>query len=647
MSGHNNDENHEQETWFAGRERSGISVQNLASGRHGPGGFRAGSAGSRPNFFTDGGHMLGEEGTSSVCVPGGQGGGGGLSSGSFFLRLTHSPTVRLAPFPALDWFITRTLQPRDPPPHLLVVRPHGPLMRYDDPANADVLAAINAGHAPPSILNLCYGQRFDVQVTQRTSDDYVPPPPKPFSGSSNRLGAPVRRLFHMIYYRSGICSDGEWPVETHLQGQQSLLGAVDKKLANPNGGVDQTQPTTSVPIRLADGTRIFCRMNLTHTLRDLRNFINGSPLPVPPLSIHFLCNSEALPPPSLFHPPFCSTLYLIIIYIVLTPVLPSARPENLTRHYTIGTAFLNRTLDNSAATIKEAECRCAAVGVGCKRVGVYADGTPTRWSEVLVFRHPARNPTRQLDTVCAMFVWGSPNARDHARHLEGPYGTSLARQHDAPPPLTNDAGAFRHRKVARAWSPHRRRPALPARLADCCAHIRPLSPPFSREAIHIADERFLRSPAARDRSKSLSVNHFAASSFAFHHANISNSLSTVSGTRFIQISKAKDREREWQCIREVERGGLPPVTHARACAQPVSLPYSPHPTQVATHKSNSCVRASEKRAANLSFPSFTLPPQSAYGPTHTFGEPETSQAFCSPSGPRLALDSRRIIRSPW
>ena len=40
--------------------------------------------------------------------------------------------------------------------------------------------------------------------------------------------------------------------------------------------VDQTKPTTSVQIRLADGTRIVCRMNLTHTVGDIRNFINAS-----------------------------------------------------------------------------------------------------------------------------------------------------------------------------------------------------------------------------------------------------------------------------------------------------------------------------------------------------------------------------------
>ncbi|KAJ7616926.1 SEP domain-containing protein, partial [Mycena polygramma] len=68
----------------------------------------------------------------------------------------------------------------------------GPLMRYDDPQHADVLAAIHSGrHAPPSIPNVRPGQRVDVQVTKRTEEDWVPPKAKPFSGAGDRLGAPL------------------------------------------------------------------------------------------------------------------------------------------------------------------------------------------------------------------------------------------------------------------------------------------------------------------------------------------------------------------------------------------------------------------------------------------------------------------------
>ncbi|KAK7057951.1 SEP-domain-containing protein [Favolaschia claudopus] len=283
MSGtHSDDESDEQETWFAGGERSGISVQNPRRGRE-PGGNlvrdllrRAQEEGatpgddvpSRPTFFTGGGHTLGGEGQASSFVPG----------------EAQEPEDELVVRRLTFWRDGFTVE-------------DGELMRYDDPANADVLAAIHAGHAPPSILNVRIGQRVDVQVTKRTDEDYIPPKPKPFSGSGNRLGAPVP---------AAVSSSAAASSSSRSQ-------ATSASSITPRFEVDQTQPTTSVQIRLADGTRMVCRMNLTHTVLDLRNFINAS------------------------------------------------RPENLTRPYTIGTTFPNRTLDDNSATIEGAGLKNSVV----------------------------------------------------------------------------------------------------------------------------------------------------------------------------------------------------------------------------------------------------------------------------------------------
>jgi len=69
--------------------------------------------------------------------------------------------------------------------------------------------------------------------------------------------------------------------------------------------------------------RLPCRMNHTHTVRDVRNFINACVRTQP-------------------YSPFVSD------------IRDSARPENLTRSYTIGTTFPNRTLDDDTKTIKDA-----------------------------------------------------------------------------------------------------------------------------------------------------------------------------------------------------------------------------------------------------------------------------------------------------
>lgn len=40
--------------------------------------------------------------------------------------------------------------------------------------------------------------------------------------------------------------------------------------------VDSSSPTTSVQLRLADGTRMVSRFNLNHTIRDIHAFIDAS-----------------------------------------------------------------------------------------------------------------------------------------------------------------------------------------------------------------------------------------------------------------------------------------------------------------------------------------------------------------------------------
>nr|CAG8461832.1 1195_t:CDS:2 [Entrophospora candida] len=103
----------------------------------------------------------------------------------------------------------------------------GPLMAYDDPENQEFLKAIRSGQNQP----------VDVRVSRRLDEDYKPPPKKPtrpFSGSGQRLGS-IREF-----------------------------------------EVDESLPITSLQIRLADGTRMLARFNHTHTVNDIRNFINAS-----------------------------------------------------------------------------------------------------------------------------------------------------------------------------------------------------------------------------------------------------------------------------------------------------------------------------------------------------------------------------------
>ncbi|CAE6464107.1 unnamed protein product [Rhizoctonia solani] len=284
--------------FFTGGEHSGLSVQNPEAARRGPPNlvrdiFKKAAEGSsahaaaaaddqpRSTLFSGGGHTLGSDEVESTYIP----------------------------------------DPNAPPPKdedeaKVAVREitfwrdgfsiaDGPLLKYDDPANQAILTAINSGSAPPSVLNVRVGQPVELRVAQRTQEEYRPPPPKPatpFSGSGNRLGAPIE------------------PGEASGSGSTSMPGAFTSASAStepesirPRFEVDNSLPTTSIQVRLADGTRLTCRMNLTHTVGDIRNFINAS-----------------------------------------TPGA-SARP------YTIGTTFPNRILEDPAQTVEAAGIKGSVV----------------------------------------------------------------------------------------------------------------------------------------------------------------------------------------------------------------------------------------------------------------------------------------------
>lgn len=88
---------------------------------------------------------------------------------------------------------------------------------------------------------------MELRVTKRTDEDYVPPKgTKTFSGAGHRLGAVVPEPS-----TSGSAMPGSFPSGTRPAAQSGQ----DKPLITTKFEVDQTQPTTSIQIRLADGTR--------------------------------------------------------------------------------------------------------------------------------------------------------------------------------------------------------------------------------------------------------------------------------------------------------------------------------------------------------------------------------------------------------
>ncbi|CCO28767.1 UBX domain-containing protein 1 OS=Emericella nidulans (strain FGSC A4 / ATCC 38163 / CBS 112,46 / NRRL 194 / M139) GN=ubx1 PE=3 SV=1 [Rhizoctonia solani AG-1 IB] len=280
---------------YTGGEHSGLSVQNPdAARRSGPPNlvrdiFKKAAEGSsanaaaaaeepRPTTFTGGGHTLGSDEIESTYIP--------------------DPDAPSRPQEDEEVAIREITFWRDG-----FSIADGPLLKYDDPANQAILNAINSGSAPPSVLNVRVGQPVELRVAQRTKEEYQPPPPKPatpFSGSGNRLGAPT----------TSAEPSGSGSGSTSMPG---TFSNAEPEAVRTRFEVDNSLPTTSIQVRLADGTRLTCRMNLTHTVGDIRNFINAS------------------------------------------------TPGAASRPYTVGTTFPNRTLDDPTQTVEAAGIKGSVV----------------------------------------------------------------------------------------------------------------------------------------------------------------------------------------------------------------------------------------------------------------------------------------------
>src|SRR5258706_3986344 len=99
------------------------------------------------------------------------------------------------------------------------------------------------------------GQPVELRIAHRVSEEYVPPPPGPFAGQGNRLGSPA---------------PGPSTSQPTPGSSTSPPAAVPSSSSGPTAfQVDLDRPTTSIQIRLADGTRY---------LRAFSMFDRGPPL---------------------------------------------------------------------------------------------------------------------------------------------------------------------------------------------------------------------------------------------------------------------------------------------------------------------------------------------------------------------------------
>lgn len=132
----------------------------------------------------------------------------------------------------------------------------GPLRRFDDPANASFLESIRKSECPKELEPA--DKRIAVNVNlRRMPENYTEPKKQAgtvvFQGTGRTLG-------------SG-SSSSSTPA-------QSVTFATHPVTSAPVI-VDDSKPSTSIQLRLADGSRTIGRFNTDHTVGDIRSYINN------------------------------------------------------------------------------------------------------------------------------------------------------------------------------------------------------------------------------------------------------------------------------------------------------------------------------------------------------------------------------------
>ncbi|KAJ7221990.1 hypothetical protein O6H91_Y466400 [Diphasiastrum complanatum] len=158
----------------------------------------------------------------------------------------------------------------------------GPLRRLEDRANAPFLQSINRGECPSELEP--NDRSIAVHVSLVKKDDEWQPPAEPryraFQGTGRTLGGASQSPSAL----SPLQSSGG--LEVNAQPVQGLV-------------VDDLKPSTSIQLRLSDGTRMVARFNHHHTIADIRGFIDAAR---PGSSRSYQLQIMGFPPKTLLNP---------------------------------------------------------------------------------------------------------------------------------------------------------------------------------------------------------------------------------------------------------------------------------------------------------------------------------------------------------
>ncbi|GAA5833643.1 hypothetical protein JCM3766R1_002598 [Sporobolomyces carnicolor] len=279
--------------FYTGGAKSGLSVENPddqrnrlgahgeaikkimqqakeGTAKRGLGGFGGGGAAaesSGPRAFTGNAHTLGSDETPSSFIP-------DPSRHDDDDDEEDEEELEIATRSLIFWQDGFSVEDSD-------------LLKYEE--NQELLQAIQSGRAPLALMKVRQDQRVDLQVQKRLGEKWTRqpgPPAGPWSGSGNRLGAVSPYPDSTSSAASAIpAAATTMPGSFHSASTSSSSssqpaargGAAAAPIStNVQFEVDTTRPTTRLQIRLRDGEKVVATFNQSHTVGDIRRYINAS-----------------------------------------------------------------------------------------------------------------------------------------------------------------------------------------------------------------------------------------------------------------------------------------------------------------------------------------------------------------------------------
>eukprot|EP00794_Sanderia_malayensis_P017060 gene17060-18778_t len=137
----------------------------------------------------------------------------------------------------------------------------GPLRSFEDPENKSFLASVEEGEIPRELLQAAHGSEVHVNIEDHRQEEYVKPKLNvpAFSGKGRMLGSPAQDLTKSpVTGASATSTSSAVPART---------GPVEEH------SFDESKPSTTLQIRLADGTRLVSKFNHSHTISDVRALV--------------------------------------------------------------------------------------------------------------------------------------------------------------------------------------------------------------------------------------------------------------------------------------------------------------------------------------------------------------------------------------